>query len=247
MRTFATVATGGFSTHAESVAYFMSWKIELVIRFFMFAAGVNFAFYDLFVGLVGAALGELSHSPWSSAFTWGSSSVRSSSRDCPLDPGAAARRLGAPGLPPVPPGAQGLLLSGHRVDWHGLRDRRLRPVAAVLPDTADGSLCHRGLRGVNLRAQGGAFGDRGAGCHTRRAAFVGPRAIHDVKVDGTVLEEGVLGAVTGYFILWILVFSGGITMSGYGISSSATAVLATLNNIGPGLGKVGPTVNLTLP
>ena len=77
-------------------------------------------------------------------------------------------------------------------------------------------------------------------------AFVRPRAIHDVKVDGTVLEEGVVGGVTSYFILWILIFFGGIlALSAYGIQleESATAVLSTLNNIGPGLGKVGPSVN----
>jgi trk system potassium uptake protein TrkH len=43
-----------------------------------------------------------------------------------------------------------------------------------------------------------------------------------------------------------LVFFGGVlALSAYGIEleDAGTAVLATLNNIGPGLGRVGPSVN----
>jgi trk/ktr system potassium uptake protein len=39
---FATVATGGFSTKNTSIAYFDSAFIDYVISFFMFCAGVNF-------------------------------------------------------------------------------------------------------------------------------------------------------------------------------------------------------------
>ena len=49
-----------------------------------------------------------------------------------------------------------------------------------------------------------------------------------------------------YFVLWILVFLGGtVFLATYGIDleTASTAVLATLNNIGPGLAKVGPTMN----
>ncbi|MBR1711902.1 MAG: TrkH family potassium uptake protein [Alloprevotella sp.] len=39
---FSTMATGGFSTHADSIAWFGSTQIELVVMFFMFLGGFNF-------------------------------------------------------------------------------------------------------------------------------------------------------------------------------------------------------------
>mgnify|MGYP001295988460 CR=1 FL=1 len=42
---FSTVATGGFSTHDASFAYFDSALIEMVAVIFMFAGGVNFALH----------------------------------------------------------------------------------------------------------------------------------------------------------------------------------------------------------
>ena len=55
-----------------------------------------------------------------------------------------------------------------------------------------------------------------------------------------------VSSITGYFVLWILVFIGGtvfLATFGIDLESASTAVLATLNNIGPGLGKIGPTLN----
>ncbi|MHC4445685.1 MAG: TrkH family potassium uptake protein [Planctomycetota bacterium] len=43
---FATMATGGFSTQNASITGLGSWKVELIIIWFMFMAGVNFGLYD---------------------------------------------------------------------------------------------------------------------------------------------------------------------------------------------------------
>ncbi len=42
---FSTVAIGGFSTHDLSIGYFDSTAIDLVAIFFMFAAGINFSLH----------------------------------------------------------------------------------------------------------------------------------------------------------------------------------------------------------
>jgi len=76
--------------------------------------------------------------------------------------------------------------------------------------------------------------------------FIRPRAVHAVRVDGVALDDSVVASVTGYFVLWILVFLGGtVFIATYGIDleTASTAVLATLNNIGPGLSMVGPSCN----
>jgi trk system potassium uptake protein TrkH len=85
-----------------------------------------------------------------------------------------------------------------------------------------------------------------------KAAFVSvrkmarPRVLDQVRVDGETLDEGVVASVTGYFVLWVAVFLAATTVLasfGSDLETSATAVIATLNNVGPGLGKVGPVQN----
>lgn len=49
---FTTMATGGFSTHSESIAYFNSYYITWVITIFMIIAGTNFNLF--FVALSGS-------------------------------------------------------------------------------------------------------------------------------------------------------------------------------------------------
>ena len=76
--------------------------------------------------------------------------------------------------------------------------------------------------------------------------FARPRAIHAVRMDGQTLDAGIVGSVTSYFALWILVFLGTtllLTSFDLDLESAATATLATLNNIGPGLSAVGPSMN----
>jgi trk system potassium uptake protein TrkH len=76
--------------------------------------------------------------------------------------------------------------------------------------------------------------------------FIRPRAIQQVRIDGQSLDEGVVASVTGYFALWMLVFvAGTLFLATYGIDleTAGTAVIATLNNVGPGLAGVGPMVN----
>ncbi|MBR1418864.1 MAG: TrkH family potassium uptake protein, partial [Synergistaceae bacterium] len=45
----STIATGGFSTKNNSIAYFNSAYIEWIIILFMFAAGINFSLYFLLI------------------------------------------------------------------------------------------------------------------------------------------------------------------------------------------------------
>jgi trk system potassium uptake protein TrkH len=51
---YATVATGGFSMHDASIAYYHSDAIDLIATFFMLASGVNFALH--FMALRGGNL-----------------------------------------------------------------------------------------------------------------------------------------------------------------------------------------------
>ncbi len=45
---FSTIATGGFSTHQASFAYFQSARLEIIAAVFMFISGINFTLLYLF-------------------------------------------------------------------------------------------------------------------------------------------------------------------------------------------------------
>lgn len=73
-----------------------------------------------------------------------------------------------------------------------------------------------------------------------------PKAVIPIRVGNTVIPRdivrnilGFLALMTGLFICGVIV----MTILGLDLVSAFAAVAATLNNIGPGLGSVGPTDN----
>lgn len=73
-----------------------------------------------------------------------------------------------------------------------------------------------------------------------------PRAIKILKFEGKHIEHSVLRSVNVYFMTYILIFFVSIllvSLDGKDVVTTVTAVIATFNNIGPGLAGVGPTMN----
>ena len=76
--------------------------------------------------------------------------------------------------------------------------------------------------------------------------IIHPRVINPVTLGGAVIPMSVMTAVLGFMLIY-----GGATMglsmllllSGLDIVTAFSAVIATVNNIGPGLGQVGPSGN----
>ena len=72
---------------------------------------------------------------------------------------------------------------------------------------------------------------------------VKPKSIHLVTCDGEVVEHQVIMNVCGYFIVYVLLTAVStliVSFDGFDTTTSFTSVVACFNNIGPGLGKVGP-------
>ena len=73
-----------------------------------------------------------------------------------------------------------------------------------------------------------------------------PRSVKVLKMDGKPIEHEVIRIVNVYLCAFIFVFAASfmiILLDGFDLTTSFTAVAATLNNIGPGLNMVGPTGN----
>ena len=73
-----------------------------------------------------------------------------------------------------------------------------------------------------------------------------PTEVRRVKMNGQGVDEKVLANLHGYLIAYvgILIISFLIiSLDGFSMETNISAVFATFNNIGPGFGAVGPTMN----
>ncbi|MFT7485493.1 MAG: trk system potassium uptake protein TrkH [Candidatus Paceibacteria bacterium] len=251
IHTFGTIATGGFSNYSTSVAHFASYKAELVIGCFMFLAGINFAYYDI-------ALRSGFKKSWHAIIS--SSEVRIYSLLTFGSIFTIATVLWFWG------GSNGMAesaLPDYRSYALALRDSFFQVICMETSTgfgTADfdqwPQFCRIWL--MMLCVIGASAGSTGGGVKVIRfiivakAAlrgvrhFIRPRALHGVRVDGVALDDSVVSSITGYFVLWTFFFFGGtvfLAVFGIDLETASTAVIATLNNIGPGLGLVGPSMN----
>nr|WP_207740828.1 potassium transporter TrkG [Alkalibacter mobilis] len=73
-----------------------------------------------------------------------------------------------------------------------------------------------------------------------------PRAYSPVKIGKKAISNDIVARVNSFLALHVIVFIVGtllISLEGIDLVSSFSSVAATLNNIGPGFGLVGPTKN----
>ncbi len=76
--------------------------------------------------------------------------------------------------------------------------------------------------------------------------LVHPRRVKKVTIDRHPIEPEVVRATNVYIMWYVLIFTASvilISFDDHDLVTNFTAVTATINNIGPGLGSVGPTGN----
>ena len=77
--------------------------------------------------------------------------------------------------------------------------------------------------------------------------IVNPRAVTSVKMDGKPVEKDVVRGASNYFILFMMLLAISVllvTLNGFTIEESASAVIPCMNNIGFGVGRFGPAGSL---
>ncbi len=231
---FSTVAIGGFSTHDASMGYFDSAAIEAVAIVFMLLAGANFALhfaawravslrpyaqdseFRTYIGILATvALVTSVYLYWSGTFE---------------DAGSALHH----GLfQAVSIGTTTGFTTAQYQDWPGFLPLLLLFASFV----------------------GGCAGSTGGGLKVIRVLLlfkqgqreilrlIHPSAQLPIRVGETHLSEQVVEAVWGFFSLYVASFSVMLLLlsaTGLDLVTSFSAVAACLNNLGPGLGEVGP-------
>ncbi len=79
--------------------------------------------------------------------------------------------------------------------------------------------------------------------------MIHPRSVNSVRFEGKTLEKSTLYSVNSYIVIYVIIFFAImllLSLEPFGFETSFTAVAACFNNIGPGLGEVGPMGNFDI-
>jgi trk system potassium uptake protein len=229
---FSTVAIGGFSTHDASIGFFASPLVEGIAVIFMFLAGINFSLHF---------------------FAWRSNSVR----HYLADPEFRAYALIIATLLFVV--LTGLYLSG---EYGTLRETFTKGTFQVVSiatttgfTTTNFSAWPGALPIILLFASfiGGCAGSTGGGMKVMRCVLLyrqGVREVHrlvhpsaevPVKLGSMPVPQRVIDAVWGFFAVYVVLFvlmMLVVLATGVDQVTAFSAIAASLNNLGPGLGDV---------
>jgi len=243
--TFTTLATGGFSTKNASIAAYDSVAIEAVIILFMLLVGINFA---LFISVLRGRPGDLFKDVELRVYF---------GMIIGMTLFVAINLFYGYTTHPDALNYQELGLS--RI----IRDSLFQVVAIITTTgycTANfdtwAPFGRIGL--VAFMFVGGCAGSTGGSQKVARLIvvfkmsvlqiqkFFFPRMVKQVKIGKSTIPEETLHLVAGFVLLFLGIWAiGSLFMAflGHDIVTASTSVIATLGNIGPGLGGVGAIEN----
>jgi trk system potassium uptake protein TrkH len=234
--TFGTVATGGFSPLNRSVGQYGSAYFDWIITVFMFLSGINFV---LHYRLLRGHFRPLARDDEFRTYLW---IVLFCIAVISAD----------------------LLFRGNYDSIaEALRYSAFQVVSIITTTgfaTADFELwpSFTQLILLLLMFAGACAGSTGGGMkilrllilsrHTRAELkrVLHPHAVISVKVGGKVIDTRIQSSVTSFLILYVAVFIAGVffmTSLGMDMESAMSGVAASLGNVGPGLGSLGPMDN----
>ena len=234
IHTFGTAGTGGFGMYSTSVGEY-SPACQWIITVFMWLFGVNFnVYYLLLIRAFRPAL---------------------SSRELWVYGGITVASIAAITVNVLP-------MESYATIEETVRHAAFQ-VASIMTTTGyattDFNLWPMFAKGILIILMfiGACAGSTGGGLKVSRVMLVvkavgrelrrlvHPRSVGVIRLEGKRVDESVVQSATAYMVLYFLLFGGAFLLlclePAFDLESNFTAVTACLNNIGPGLGAVGPT------
>jgi trk system potassium uptake protein TrkH len=234
---FATLALGGFSTYDASVGHFDSPAIELVLIVFMLISAMNFARHFI---------------------AWQQRSLRTYATDIEAKAMLVVIGLATLGL------ALYIWLHGvYPSFWTSLRHVAFNLVSIATdsgfvsqdygqwPTFAPMIILMLSCYCANTGSTGGGIKMFRTLVLFRQALrelflLVHPQAATPVRIGGQVVANKIVFAVLAFVVLYfgtVVTLTFLLLLSGLDFLSSFSAIIACINNAGPGLGAVGPSSN----
>jgi len=237
---FSALSLGGFSTYDDNVGHFHSLPIEMVLTTFQVLAALNFSTHYQ---------------------AWSQRGIRAYLRDAEAKAVITVLAVSSVGI------AFYLVVKGTYPDfWIALRHATFNVVSIA----TDGGLHTQDYSRwpvfapmwmLFLSCLVASSGSTGGGIKMIRTLIlakqanreldhlVHPNLVRPLRIGGTVIANRVVFAVLGFVFLY---FMSAVTLvfielaSGLDLTTSLSAILACINNVGPGLGLVGPGSNYSV-
>ena len=238
-QSFATIATGGFSTKQASIAYWNSPYIQYIIILFMILSGVNFSLYYfgfknklqkikeneelryflilLFSFSLIVTLSLIDFSKIQSFAT-----LEQAGRDALFTVSSLMTTTG--------------FCTADYMNWKPLTWVILLMV--MLTGASAGSTSG-GIKMIRVVISAKA-------CYHEFKRLIHPNAVMPVRYSGHLVREDILTRVLAFTLLYLVVAGFGIlvlAISGMGFLESVGGMITCLGGVGPGLGLVGPAGN----
>lgn len=234
---FATMGLGGFSTHDTSVGYFNSPEIEFVLIIFMLLAGMNFASHFLALQqknlsayrqdvevmpylllMLGSCLGIGFYLWHEGVYEDFFTSLRHASFNL------------------VSIGTDCGFASTDFNEWPVFAPMWMLFVSSIAACTGSTGGGIKMMRTLLLIKQS----------FMQMFLLAHPAAIKPLKLGDAVVNSNILLSVLGFifaYFMTVVILTLLLVISGLDFISSFTAIIASINNAGPGLGEVGPASN----
>lgn len=230
---FGSVGTGGFGVKNSSIADYTMLQ-QGIITFFMIACGANFNVYFLLLARK------------------------------PKDAFKSEEVLTYLGILAFAALSIAVNIRGDFENFFNALHHSLFQVASCMTTTGFSTLdfdlwpTYSKMMLVILMFIGGCAGSTAGGLKVSRIVvlfktikkemqrLVHPRAVKILKFEGKPIEHEVLRGINVYCVTYILTFAISlllVSLDGKDMVTTVTAVIATFNNIGPGLAGVGPCAN----
>ncbi|MDR2824129.1 MAG: TrkH family potassium uptake protein [Prevotellaceae bacterium] len=233
----STVSTGGFSTKNTSISYWHSPAIEWIVIVFMTASGINFSlYYFLFKGKIRKFFKNEEMRVYLSIMAISTILVTIS------------------------------LMNINDLTFRTINDtfrNALFTVSSLMTTTGFYSVDYSnwvtvGFLLLLLTFIGGSAGSTSGGlkvirillvfkyCYYEFKRILHPNAVFPVRYNGRGVKEQVITRMLAYVLLFIIISllgSAVLCLGGLGFEEAISAMVSSLGNVGPGLGKLGPIDN----
>lgn len=231
--TFGTAGTGGFGVLNSSAAGYTTFQ-QAVITVFMMLFGVNFSFYFLLLYKKAKDAFSMEEVRWYFVIYFG-----------------------AVLLITVNLAGQAGSVFEH---FHHAAFQAASIMTTTGFSTVDFNLWPQLSKAVLLLLMfiGACAGSTGGGMKVSRivvymksikremAALIHPRSVKVMKLEEKAVDSAMLRSIFSFLSAYLVIFVVSlliVTLDGFDLETNFSAVAATFNNIGPGLGGVGPTSN----
>ncbi|MCX8172628.1 MAG: TrkH family potassium uptake protein, partial [Archaeoglobaceae archaeon] len=225
---FTSISTAGFSTHSESVAYFKDIRVEAVLALFCLLGGTNFALLYALTQRQIRVIADVEFKYYLMILFFGFVILT-------------------------------ILNTAHLGIFDSLRYSVFQSI--FLATTTGYTTCDYDTWSDSakillliLMVIGGCSGSTSSGLKVIRVVLlvkyvifqisriVDPRSVRVIRYGNTIISEKQINEIVSFFVIYVFVFITSLlilSINGYDIETSLSATIATISNVGPGMGLAG--------